>query len=67
MIVYDEDYDAEASESEMLEHTESWAINEDLRFCISEHYKKNTHLGVEVLEKQKIIEENSSDNDSDND
>jgi hypothetical protein len=57
IIGYDEDYEEGKTPEDIDEHVEMWHISEDLRYCIAEHYKKNTSLGVKILDEQQKDDE----------
>jgi hypothetical protein len=37
----------------LAEHAEMLHVSEDLKYCIAEYFKKNTALGVKIIELKK--------------
>lgn len=49
---YLENYDTEDEDELKKESMEQWEINEDLRYCICEYYKKHKNVNVVILEEK---------------
>jgi hypothetical protein len=49
VIGYDEDYEEGKVDEEDDEHVEYWQITEDLRYCISEHYKTKPNGDIKII------------------
>lgn len=63
VIGYDEEYEEGKEDEKNDEHVEYWEITEDLRYCISEHYKNISNAEVKIITKETEVAEESEDDE----